>query len=70
MTCHDNVPSPCVGVCRIDEARGRCEGCLRTLEEIGRWSALGTGDKRALLAELPGRRQRASEGRSEGGGIE
>ena len=70
MISDDDVPSPCVGVCRIDEARGRCEGCLRTLEEIGRWSALGAVDKRALLAELPGRRQRGSEERSEGGGIE
>ena len=70
MTFDDDVPSPCVGICRVDEARGRCEGCLRTLDEIGRWSALGAGDKRAILAELRGRRQRGPEGRSEGGGIE
>ena len=30
--------SPCVGVCRMDEASGLCLGCLRTLEEIASWA--------------------------------
>ena len=32
------VPSPCVSVCQMDAACGWCRGCLRTLEEIARWS--------------------------------
>ena len=78
MTAADPLPSPCVGICRIDEAAARCEGCLRTLEEIARWGALGTEEKRDLLAALRERRQRAfaagSSGEpatgSSGGGIE
>lgn len=31
------VPSPCVGVCRMSPSTGYCEGCWRTLEEIGQW---------------------------------
>ncbi|HWP18992.1 MAG TPA: DUF1289 domain-containing protein [Burkholderiaceae bacterium] len=51
------VPSPCVNVCRMDPATGSCEGCLRTLDEIARWSAMSEADKRAVWAELPVRRQ-------------
>ena len=39
------VPSPCIQVCRIDPASGLCSGCLRTLDEIARWSALPDADK-------------------------
>jgi uncharacterized protein len=31
------VPSPCIGVCSINEATGYCQGCFRTLEEIRQW---------------------------------
>ena len=34
------VPSPCVSVCRLDEASGLCVGCHRTLAEIGAWSRM------------------------------
>lgn len=42
------VPSPCISVCQIDSASGRCEGCYRTLEEIAGWSAAGPQRKRAV----------------------
>lgn len=32
------VPSPCVSVCQMDVVSGWCRGCLRTLDEIARWS--------------------------------
>jgi len=35
---------------------GRCEGCLRTLDEIAAWSAMSAQEKRAVLARLPARR--------------
>ena len=53
----DDTASPCVGVCRIDESRARCEGCLRTLEEIAAWGRLDAAAKRALLARLGERRR-------------
>ena len=46
------VPSPCISVCRMHEPTGWCEGCLRTLDEIGAWSQLGDADKRAVWATL------------------
>ena len=52
------VDSPCTGVCRIDEATGRCAGCARTLEEIATW---GRADRAARLAVLEAvRRRRAA----------
>lgn len=47
-----SVPSPCVNVCRLDESRGLCIGCRRTLAEIGAWSRLSDADKLAVWAQL------------------
>ncbi len=52
----DHVASPCISVCRMDDASGLCIGCLRTLDEIAAWSLLDADDKRAVLAALPIRR--------------
>ena len=30
--------SPCVGVCRMDEERGLCLGCLRSVAQIAAWA--------------------------------
>ena len=46
----ENVPSPCISVCRMDAARILCEGCWRTLDEIRRWSACGDNEKKAIWA--------------------
>ena len=51
------VPSPCIGVCRMDEISGLCIGCLRTLDEIALWSVLDDDDKRAVREALPPRRR-------------
>jgi predicted Fe-S protein YdhL (DUF1289 family) len=52
------VPSPCINVCRIDEASGWCEGCLRTLDEIAAWATLDDTGKRFIWQQLRGRRER------------
>lgn len=51
------VASPCVNVCRMDEASGYCEGCRRSLEEIASWTAYSPAEKRAVLARLPARKE-------------
>ena len=45
-------PSPCTGVCRIDQSTGWCEGCRRTLGEIADWPMLSGEEKRQVLARL------------------
>ena len=49
------VPSPCTQICRLNRATGWCEGCGRTIEEIGTWPTASDAEKRAILARLPER---------------
>ena len=51
----DEVESPCVGLCVINRECGYCIGCHRTGDEIARWSAMSSEERRALRAELPAR---------------
>jgi predicted Fe-S protein YdhL (DUF1289 family) len=50
-------PSPCIGVCRIDQDTGWCRGCRRTLGEIADWPMLSVREKDALLLRLAERRR-------------
>ena len=52
------VASPCVSICALNE-RDICEGCFRSLEEIGNWQRLSAEAKREVLT-LCERRRRAS----------
>ena len=47
-----NVPSPCVSVCRMEPDSGLCGGCWRNLDEIARWSAMTEADKRAVWTRI------------------
>jgi len=40
--------SPCTGVCRLD-TRGLCMGCLRTGDEIARWTRMSDAEKIRLM---------------------
>jgi uncharacterized protein len=53
-----NVVSPCIKVCRMDEAYGLCLGCARTLDEIVRWNGMNDSEKARVLAALPARKER------------
>lgn len=52
------IATPCVKVCVVDGASGLCLGCLRTLGEIGGWSAMSDEERAAVMAALPGRADR------------
>ncbi len=54
------VLSPCVGVCEID-ADGLCGGCLRTLDEIARWSTMGNDERLHVMDRLLPRREAARD---------
>ena len=60
VTAASSGASPCVGVCRLDDA-GFCEGCLRTIDEIGAWAGLDEGTRRAIMADLELRRRPGEE---------
>lgn len=44
----DDVPSPCISVCRMDASGELCLGCLRSLDEIAAWGRMGDEDKREV----------------------
>jgi uncharacterized protein len=46
------VPSPCVGVCKVDRASRICEGCGRTLSEIAEWPDASDARRQAILDRL------------------
>lgn len=48
----ENVPSPCVSVCRMDPVTNWCEGCLRTIDEIRAWSSADDAAKRGLWTRI------------------
>ncbi|HSD52710.1 MAG TPA: DUF1289 domain-containing protein [Burkholderiales bacterium] len=53
----DDVPSPCINVCRMNDAIGLCEGCFRTLDEIACWSGYTREEKLAVCAKLDARKR-------------
>ena len=57
--------SPCTKLCVLDAAKGLCEGCGRTREEIGMWGSLSEPQRLALMAVLPERLRRAYPEREE-----
>ncbi|WCL48951.1 DUF1289 domain-containing protein [Leptospira sp. GIMC2001] len=46
------VSSPCTKVCFIDPSTGLCEGCYRSLEEIGLWSSYSLEKREEILSDL------------------
>lgn len=48
----DEVQSPCVGVCSMDDTTGYCLGCYRTLDEIKAWWDMRPVDQQKLLTML------------------
>jgi uncharacterized protein len=51
------LPSPCIGICRLEPASGLCEGCLRTIDEIAAWPEADDAARLAILDRLRDRRR-------------
>lgn len=46
------VASPCVSICNINHESQLCEGCFRTLEEIGAWPQMDNTGKLEVWAQI------------------
>ncbi len=66
MADDDEVPSPCISICKMDAACGTieeraagglCTGCLRTLDEIIEWGRAAPARKRAIWVLIESRRE-------------
>ncbi len=49
------IESPCIRICVIHPEARLCTGCLRSIDEITRWSKMTPEERRAIMAELPSR---------------
>lgn len=61
-SCTTDPPSPCIGVCVINEQTQLCDGCFRSLDEIAAWWDYSPAQKRVVLAQLDGRLASIMEG--------
>lgn len=59
----DEIDSPCVQICVVHPVERICTGCLRTIDEITRWSKMDNDERRAIMAELPDRAPRLKQRR-------
>lgn len=55
------IESPCKKICVIAPEARLCVGCLRTPEEIARWSAMSPSERAAIMADLPDREGRIAK---------
>ena len=46
------IQSPCIGVCSVDDNTGYCYGCYRTVHEIKSWWNLSQSEQKNLLSVL------------------
>lgn len=58
MAKRDEVPSPCINVCSVDEDVGLCRGCFRNLHEIAQWPSYTNEEKTSVLNSLSERKQK------------
>jgi predicted Fe-S protein YdhL (DUF1289 family) len=49
------IPSPCIGVCSMDDITGFCQGCYRTMDEIQNWWDLDAQQKSTIVQEAGAR---------------
>ena len=51
----NSVPSPCMSLCLMHPSAAWCEGCLRTLPEIGAWSRATVQEQHEVWVQIPER---------------
>lgn len=51
----EEIQSPCIGVCSMDDLTGLCLGCFRTLDEIQGWWDMDANAKQAVITNASAR---------------
>jgi hypothetical protein len=59
----NEIVSPCVSVCELNEDTGFCLGCWRTRKEIAGWKHMQDNEKLALLDTLHQRNEELGGGK-------
>ena len=53
---HGMLPSPRVGICRLDDTTGWCLGCARDTNELASWRELSAAEQARIWADMPRRK--------------
>lgn len=48
----EDIVSPCIGVCAMNDANGFCQGCYRTVEEIREWWNMTDQEREKVMGAL------------------
>lgn len=59
----NEVESPCVQICVVHPTERICTGCYRTIDEITRWSKMGSSERAEIMQDLPDRKPRLAKRR-------
>ncbi|QDK24551.1 DUF1289 domain-containing protein [Leptospira weilii] len=51
------IRSPCNKICIMDSKSGYCQGCFRTIDEIGNWSRYSDAERENLFLKLKVRKE-------------
>lgn len=51
----NEIQSPCVKICVVHPEERICTGCYRTIDEITRWSKMGSEERSEIMDALPDR---------------
>lgn len=49
------IDSPCINICMVHPDSGLCTGCLRSIDEITRWSKMSPQERAEITLTLPAR---------------
>ncbi|PKI12786.1 DUF1289 domain-containing protein [Colwellia sp. 12G3] len=52
-----DVPSPCIGICQLDE-KGHCLGCMRSRDERQDWKNFNNDEKQKVIKRCLQRQKR------------
>jgi uncharacterized protein len=46
------IETPCMKLCKIDQASQLCSGCLRSIDEIMAWKKMTSVERQSVMALL------------------
>ena len=52
---NQEVNSPCIGICSVDDLSGLCVGCFRTMDEISQWWDMNDAERNKVMSQLADR---------------
>ncbi|HEY8353647.1 MAG TPA: DUF1289 domain-containing protein [Methylophilaceae bacterium] len=55
----EDIVSPCIGVCTMNQESGLCEGCFRSIEEIREWWNMSAEERSEVMQRLEKRQSEA-----------